>query len=927
MKNTIIALAALAAVNASFADTYFFVGAKGSSWQDTNNYRLGSRTGSIPASLPGADDYVLTGAANSLSTNDVEIAAEDMNFIAGLKGIGVRYATLTLNVPTDIHLGCAIAGFDDSASSVGRFGEVIKKGTGSLYLDSCGTVFGSGTSVPADYLSHRFTVKEGVVYAMNVTANYSSGFLGVVNVEDDATFYLPTYTTSALHIEGFEGDGDILYHGSLAKLQLYFDGNIKGPHVFNGTLSGNIKLILQNGVGQVFGGVSTFNGNDDLTVTAGASEATTIGFSVGNSDRTAAQSLGTYGQMKLTQPSGESAPRLLYAGTGGDTMAKKILCYSGNAGIIDGGDSGGLTIAGSSGGVLRYGNSSKNPGVSRLVFQGEGATENAYDTVLDNRYDASERGTAAAQPLTIVKKGSGVWKFTARTDHYETGTYAIDEGTLRFGSLAPVGTSCSLGLGTMTYDPDYAYKGSTPDASKKVGYHIRIGGGSTSGTLEYVGTTDLANDSRIIAVNGKGTLKNSSGHSFIQHGIVTSGAGAHSLTLYGVTEAGDITNTVGTLSVAVNAGAGMTRLTRDLSFNGSLSVANGHLKISNPTNYTYFRFTIKENMYDLYPDGHADKVANREGRVRMSEFALFDETGRNLTTNISVVSSTVAELGENEACYVQGSNAGGSSDAALAALFNDTAEALTAGDWCGLAPKALSPGDSDSWIAFAMRLPDASRRVASFDFVTAFKGPTSKGGSVTDSGVDSWYTMAPRTYLLEGSLDGVDWRELYFESDHNANHIDYKTSSQRFWASSDGTVAFQSGSMRLSAGFAFAAQATMQPEFGTALRNVSGVSVAQGATLTLVGDVANIDRLSFDAADGIGDFVNITLADAGTIDFTNVAAGEVLLPVDWSGWNNRDALLNWTLTIGGEPTERYRLKLTPEGLTITKFSGLAVFVR
>ena len=119
----------------------------------------------------------------------------------------------------------------------------------------------------------------------------------------------------------------------------------------------------------------------------------------------------------------------------------------------------------------------------------------------------------------------------------------------------------------------------------------------------------------------------------------------------------------------------------------------------------------------------------------------------------------------------------------------------------------------------------------------------------------------------------------------------------------------------------------MTAEFGTALRNVSGVSVAQGATLTLVGDVANIDRLSFDAADGIGDFVNITLADAGTIDFTNVAAGEVLLPVDWSGWNNRDALLNWTLTIGGEPTERYRLKLTPEGLTITKFSGLAVFVR
>ena len=199
----------------------------------------------------------------------------------------------------------------------------------------------------------------------------------------------------------------------------------------------------------------------------------------------------------------------------------------------------------------------------------------------------------------VAGRNIGIWRFTASTDHYETGTYAIDEGTLRFGSLAPVGTSCSLGLGTMTYDPDYSYKGSTPDTSRQVGYHIRLGGGTTAGTLEYVGTTDVSNDSRIIAVNGNGTLKNSSGHSFSQYGVVTSGAGEHTLTLDGVTEVGDITNAVGTLSVAVDAGEGTTRLSRDLSFNGKLSVSSGHLKIHNPTNYTYFRMVIKENMYDI----------------------------------------------------------------------------------------------------------------------------------------------------------------------------------------------------------------------------------------------------------------------------------------------------------------------------------------
>jgi hypothetical protein len=160
MKKIAIAVAAVALANMSLADTYFFVGAKGSSWQDRNNYRIDSRTGSVPENLPGADDYVLTGAANSLSTNDVEIAAEDINFIAGLKAIGVRYAVLTLNVATNAHLGCAIAGLSDSLG-VGRHGEIVKKGAGALYLDSVGNVLTEG--VPADYLTCRFTVEQGAV--------------------------------------------------------------------------------------------------------------------------------------------------------------------------------------------------------------------------------------------------------------------------------------------------------------------------------------------------------------------------------------------------------------------------------------------------------------------------------------------------------------------------------------------------------------------------------------------------------------------------------------------------------------------------------------------------------------------------------------------------------------------------------------------
>ena len=83
LKGKLIAVAGaiVFAILPSFADVYFVVGTKGSSWQDVNNYRLSSRTGSIPSRLPEAADHVITGAANSLSTNDVEITAKDRGLL------------------------------------------------------------------------------------------------------------------------------------------------------------------------------------------------------------------------------------------------------------------------------------------------------------------------------------------------------------------------------------------------------------------------------------------------------------------------------------------------------------------------------------------------------------------------------------------------------------------------------------------------------------------------------------------------------------------------------------------------------------------------------------------------------------------------------------------------------------------------------
>ena len=79
--NRIAVLMVVFAAFAAKADVYWFVGGSGASWQDVNSYRIGSRSGSVPTSLPGSSDLVMAGSTSSSNPTTVEVKAEDINFL------------------------------------------------------------------------------------------------------------------------------------------------------------------------------------------------------------------------------------------------------------------------------------------------------------------------------------------------------------------------------------------------------------------------------------------------------------------------------------------------------------------------------------------------------------------------------------------------------------------------------------------------------------------------------------------------------------------------------------------------------------------------------------------------------------------------------------------------------------------------------
>ena len=927
MKKSIVAVVSFLAVCTAFADVYWFVGELGSSWQDVSNYRVGSRTGSVATTLPRAGDLVMAGSNSSSSPAVVEIPSTDNDFVAGLKGVSVRNCKLTLNIETNTHFACAIGGMSDTGG-FSRNGTIVKQGAGDLYLDSCGNYVASAR--PADYLCDTFAVSNGNVYlnkdATDLTGKGDFAFFAILDIAAGSTFYVPNSGFSTgFYFDGLSGAGDISTLGAVTN-SIYITPT--RACTFSGRITGHVKPIVRGGKVQAFYGTGSDTDQSFVIATTANYQNSTVAFTDGTSDYGASSS--GFGANIVLEATGSYGPKLRYDGTVPGSLKKTIYCYSGEALTVDGGAYGGLTLTG--GYIWRKSSASSDPGLARIIFAGDGAATNIEDGMIFNKTGDS---TIMSQPLTIVKRGAGTWRFKNNSTREIDGVVAVDEGTLQFDTMAPVGSVCSLGYATHPYDPDYSTASKTDDfSSRAVGYHLRVGGGTTAGTLEYTGTKSVTNDTRIIAVYGSGTLKNSSSADFFQRGVVTADATASTLTVDSSASAGrifvgDITNTLGTLSV-VKTGDGAATLDGNLDFNGTLSVKGGSLEAGNPPNDTWFRLTIRNNHGGLMGTTY-------KKQIRLSELALYSADG--VRRNVGLVTNTVSsvtKLGEGEVAYLAGNDVYKNYDATydgrangLTCLFDEshgvTAPSTTSGDWYCYTPgeKAFDPDGENTWVVIAMRLPANTPEIVAMDYVSSYNGPTTKGGT----NWNAWYACEPRTYILESSSDGITWHMVYAEADTYANHI----TKGGYWISSDGKEQFAAGAVRKLSdgkGLAFSSRAVSGvTSYPTALSNLTGMEVASGASLRLVGDVAAVDKLTIDLADGMGSISGLTLAESGTLDILGAATPftGTNIVVDWSGVANPDVLERWTLQMNGR-IRSCPVRVTNEGLGILP-PGLTIIVR
>ena len=923
-----VAVAAFSAAFCALGDVYWFVGTDGASWQEKENYRMESRTGSVATKLPGGEDLVMAGSNSSASPANVDVPAEDNDFIAGLKGISVRNCTLTLNIVTNTHFACAVGGMQ-SNGAFSRSGTVVKKGAGDLYLDSCGNYVASGR--PADYLCDTFAVSNGNVYlnkdVTDATGHGDFAFFAVLDIAAGSTFFIPSSGFSTgFYFDGLSGAGDISTIGAVTN-SIYITPT--RPCTFSGRITGHVKPYLRGGKVQTLDGTGSDTDQSFVVQTTTNYRDTTVAFTDGTSDYGASSS--GFGANLTLEASGSYGPKIRYAGTAPGSLKKTIYCYSGEALTVDGGAFGGLTLE--NGYIWRRSSGSSDPGLARIIFTGEGAATNVENGMIFNKMG---NATVMSQPLTIVKRGAGTWRFKNNGTREIDSVVAVDEGTLQFDTIAPVGSVCSLGYATHPYDPDYSTAVASEDySSKAVGYHLRVGGGTTSGILEYTGTAAVTNDTRIVAVYGDGTLKNSSARDFIQRGVVTAGATASTLTIdcsasAGRLMVGDITNTVGTLSV-VKTGSGEASIDGSLDFNGTLSVKDGTLIAGNRPNDTWFRFTIKNNHGGLMGTTYTKQI-------RISELALYSADG--VRRNVGLVTntvSTVTRLGEGQVAYLAGYDVyrnydttyGGRANG-VASLFDEshgaTAPSTTSCDWYCYTPgeKAFDPENENTWVVIAMRLPAGTPEIVAMDYVSSYDGPKSKSGTVPTSG---WYATEPRTYIMESSSDGITWHTVYTEADTYANHV----TKGGYWISSDGTEAFSAGAVRKLSdgkGLAFTARAVSdEGSHSAALENVAAISVARGASLTLVGDVVEVKGLEIDLARGFGSLNGATFANAGTLNLVGCAEPfrGTNVVMDLSGTVNSGAIAGWTLQCDGV-AKKLAVRVTDAGLEISP-PGLIVLFR
>ena len=347
--------------------------------------------------------------------------------------------------------------------------------------------------------------------------------------------------------------------------------------------------------------------------------------------------------------------------------------------------------------------------------------------------------------------------------------------------------------------------------------------------------------------------------------------------------------------------------------------ATGEEVVQDP--FTWFRLSIAE-------------IDKNNADLDIRQIALFDKKGNRqnlgLTMAEGAVSATTtrtiaaAAVGPGQVAYdksVAGYKVTPHAQDAVATVFDLTAAftGLSTSDGCyeigwktptgaELVPNKDKP---ETWIPIVMHLAPGAGVVTHFDIQALY----------SDAGAGSGSRHLPTRMKMEGSIDGVNWTELWSNVDDDTGYTGV-LSSWSHWMSDDGTTSVRP---LTETSFRFSKLCPDADDVPTYEQKLSGpVAVAAGSTFTA--DTAiEIAHLEIDA-EGAGTLDGFAFAETGTLNVVNPKAGAFELPGTYANCTGLENLANWSVQFEGKAKRNFKIEIR-DGKVMIVPPGMLLIVR
>ncbi|HNX04689.1 MAG TPA: autotransporter-associated beta strand repeat-containing protein, partial [Opitutales bacterium] len=601
-----------------------------------------------------------------------------------------------------------------------------------------------------------------------------------------------------------------------------------------------------------------------------------------------------------------------------DECDKTFTIFSGDGKgslVVDGGAVGGVKFTGT------WNEHSTSPGHKRIVLTGSNTEECVLSSKFTRKVDLAY--PTGGYTFHIRKTGTGVWRMAYNANSTFSGVVAVDNGTLKFDSIAEKGASCALGSALDLYGPLDAH-GVALTTTNQVAYAFLLGDGTAAaeGNFEYSGTAAATCSTRPLAVNGRGRLTNGTAYGFNFSDVYTLGTGSNVLTL-----GGDDTNAMNFLSRVddgkeatggplslVKEGAGTWRLSGTNDIRGSITVKEGTLVLKNT--YTWYRWNFKANQCVIGVDSAGDALS-----VAAEEFGLYAADGTRLNRGLAgALTYPNLATGEIAPAFVNGTWTPKVDNGSNVSNLCDDGTAFMSQWYYPSSPwydgdggvhakndavQHWYPGQPTTWYRILMRLPEDTPIVAGYDVAAN----NSK--------------VSPSLWSVDASVNGVTWDEV--SPDASAA----KPSQNNWWLIAGRGHAAGSDLVHTNAqgvaDMAAFAKTTPIPD-AEFFPNVSSVRVDSGATLKANGHFT-VRGLEMDCG-GAGKIDGATFAADGTLDLVNYVNSlqPTVLPLVVTNSVGLGNVAAWTVSVEGrvEPG----MKTVVKNGKITVFSsGTVIFFR